>query len=145
MYGLKLVDGDFSLRDDGRVNLVSGAERVAQDLSCWLLEPVGTDMVYPAFGSVLWDMIGEPATDSAYDNLLGEIGRVCANYVQYQEERRQDDEHNMSVVDYSQTWPDSDIIVRYDASNADMFTDTANVNIGVTMADGRSTVVNENM
>ena len=53
MYGLKIADGDIAVRGDGDVTQVSGAERLSQEISCWLLEPLGTDPMYPKFGSDL--------------------------------------------------------------------------------------------
>ena len=55
MYTLKIVNGDFAVKGDGNIVQLTGAQRIRQELACWLLEPLGTDKYYSKFGSAIGD------------------------------------------------------------------------------------------
>lgn len=143
MYGLKIVDGDLSLRDDGRTNLVSGAERVAQDLSCWLLEPVGTDVMYPRFGSALDRYIGSVVDGSTFGDVDREVWRVANNYLQHQQKRRELSQEELTANEYAQVWSRNDVVAALSEAGIGAYGDTISIDIGIAMEDSTTAVMGE--
>jgi phage baseplate assembly protein W len=84
MYGLKMSNGDIVVDSGGVATRVAGAERVKQELSAWILEPIGTDPLYPRFGSRLKSMIGSGVTREVREEVREEILRIVSNYIEYQ-------------------------------------------------------------
>ena len=111
MYGIKVVNGDFSVKGDGNVTEITGAERIMQELSHWLIEPLGTDTIYKRFGSTLWDSVGNPMLDEYINEVKSEVARVVSNYVAYQ--KRQINEDMVKGTDrFMRNWDYDDIIDR---------------------------------
>lgn len=145
MYGLKLVDGDLSLRDDGRTNAVTGAERIAQDLACWLLEPVGTDVMYPRFGSVLDRYIGSVVDGATLSDVDREVWRVANNYLQHQAKRQELSQEELTANEYAQVWSGNDIVAALSEAGIGAYGDTISVDIGIAMQDNTTAVMGETM
>jgi hypothetical protein len=103
MKCIKVVDGDIAVGGDGKPVMVEGAARIRQELALWLLEPMGTDRVYPKFGSDLWNYIGTPAFES-------EVNRVVTNYIAAQNEQIAKDKQRLSDNEFLQVWTDDDIV-----------------------------------
>jgi hypothetical protein len=51
-WSLSIVGGDLSFAGN-QMATVSGATKLIQDLSCDILEPMGTDDAHPTFGSLI--------------------------------------------------------------------------------------------
>ena len=135
MYSLKIVDGDLAMLGDGTIAQISGAERIRQELSCWLLEPLGTDVMYSNFGSTLNDSIGSPITS---DNLLEvktEVTRVVNNYIEYQK-KQYEAARNRSTDAVLNAWSEDDMIARVDYIRVDAVADTVAVVVKLTTAAG---------
>ena len=135
MYSLKIVDGDLAMWGDGTIAQISGAERIRQELSCWLLEPLGTDVMYSNFGSTLNDSIGSPITS---DNLLEvktEVTRVVNNYIEYQK-KQYEAARNRSTDAVLNAWSEDDMIARVDYIRVDAVADTVAVVVKLTTAAG---------
>ena len=117
MKCMRVIDGDISVGGDGKIVMVEGTERIKQELALWLLEPLGTDPVYPKFGADLWTYIGAPAFE---DNLMAirtEVTRVVNNYIAAQNERIAQDKHSMSNEEFLQCWTDYDIVTSISSIN----------------------------
>ena len=89
MYTFKLANGDIQMGYDGSLDKADGYDRIVQNLSCWLLEPIGTDKVYRKFGSVLWSKIGEPISGDVIAAIRSEVKRVVDNYIEYERKQSQ--------------------------------------------------------
>lgn len=114
---MRVIDGDISVGGDGKIVMVEGTERIKQELALWLLEPLGTDSVYPKFGADLWTYIGAPAFE---DNLMAirtEVTRVVNNYIAAQNERIAQDKQSMSNEEFLQCWTDYDIVTSISSIN----------------------------
>lgn len=81
---MKITNGDLAVRGDGGTVPLTGPDRIEQNLFMWLLEPLGTDRMYPGFGSSLEDCIGLNLTSETVMELRGELIRVLGNYVAHQ-------------------------------------------------------------
>ena len=89
-WSLQIANGDLSLGSSG-LNTVTGSDKMVQDLSCALLEPMGNDPLHPTYGSLIdggvdtagnvnVGMIGQPNNDQN-DTIIGaEIQRICRVY-----------------------------------------------------------------
>jgi len=84
LQGLKISNGDLAVRGDGQIELVTGGDRIRQDLVCWTLEPYGTDRVHARFGSTLHTYIGTAASDANLSEMRAEVTRVLNNYIALQ-------------------------------------------------------------
>lgn len=110
MKCIKVVDGDIAIGGDGKPVMVEGAERIRQELALWLLEPLGTDSVYPKFGSDLWSYVGTPAFDDNLTAVRSEVNRVVTNYIAAQNEQIAKDRQRLSENEFLQVWTDDDIV-----------------------------------
>ena len=135
MYSLKIVDGDLAMLGDGTIAKVSGAERIRQDLSCWLLEPLGADVMYRNFGSTLGERIGSAITADSLLEVKAEVTRVVNNYIEYQKKQYGDAQLRTteSVVN---AWSPDDMIARVDYIHVDSVADTVVVVVKLTTAAG---------
>lgn len=100
-WSLAISNGDISYGQNG-LNTVTGASKLVQDLSCCILEPLGTDFNDPNFGSIIEG--GVDSDGNVYLGLIGnlndrdtatmiqaEIQRICQNYQTQQVQRNQED------------------------------------------------------
>lgn len=135
MYDLKIVDGDISLNGDGSVKTVSGADRIIQELSCWLLEPIGTDRMYSAFGSILNDSIGGTVSSTTKTDVKAEVTRVVNNYVTYQRKQYQEYVNgvNGNIVN---VWGAGDLIKSVVSIDVSAVADTVRVVVRLKLSDG---------
>lgn len=86
MKTLKLSDGDLAL-DGASYAMVSGAERVKQQLGLCLREPYGIDRFHPKWGSVLPDWIGRAIInkEGLSAEIKAELVRVIRNFTTAQD------------------------------------------------------------
>lgn len=84
MKSPRLVNGDLQMDTSGDVRMVTGRARLVQELTCWLFEPLGTDVHHPRFGSKVPLMVGDAILSGVTDELQSEIARVLGNYITYQ-------------------------------------------------------------
>ena len=144
MYTLKIADGDIALGGDGVPVTVTGAERISQDLSCWLLEPVGSDPMYRKFGSRLWSMIGEPILSGTTASVKSETSRVVGNYVSYQSSQ-----FNSSGTTQAERltgiWGRDDLVSSVSEVSATQSFDAIDVRVGLVTASGRAVDLNQTL
>lgn len=75
--------GDLSIL--GRSSqLVSGREKLLQDLNCWLRERITVDRFHRAYGSILESFIGSVVDETTIFDIEAEVMRVLRNYQQLQ-------------------------------------------------------------
>ena len=142
MYGLKVVNGDIAVMGDGNVKQVVGRERLIQELSHWLIEPMGTDSIYEKFGSKLWDSVGDPMIDESIDDVRMEVSRVVTNYMAYQSRKMKED-LAISSDRFLKNWADDEIIDSIDAIDVSAVADTLYVTVKLTTADGSQVVIQQ--
>lgn len=81
MYTLALTedgDLDFSNRH-GRV--ITGRDKLIQQLEIWLRENLNVDRFHPGYGSRLSSMIGSEHTQEVLDGIIDEVRRVVMSYI----------------------------------------------------------------
>ena len=135
MKGFKIVNGDIALSGNGDVVMLTGSERIVQELSAWLLEPLGTDKLHARFGSILDTKIGELAVGDSVLSIKSEVVRVVNNYTTYQ--KRQLDEANANGTLVSK-WGAGDIISSVNSVAVTANCDTVTVIITLTLASGET-------
>jgi hypothetical protein len=100
-WSLEIENGDLQFGSAG-LNVVTGSQKLTQDLACDLLEPMGTDPLHPSFGSVIdggYDTNGNyvqgvigQSNDASTGSAVGnEVSRICQNYQTQQIARNQAD------------------------------------------------------
>ncbi len=100
-WSLAIINGDISYGSQG-LNTVTGSNKLVQDLSCCILEPLGTDYNDPDFGSIIEGgvdsegnvypgLIGGPNNSASASQITTEISRICQNYQAEQVARNQND------------------------------------------------------
>ena len=83
-----LEDGDLAVRSS-RVQLVSGQDKLKQDLDCWLKETYGSDRFHLLYGSVLDQYVGSVINFDTAAYIRAEVIRVLNNFQQLQLRRVQ--------------------------------------------------------
>lgn len=140
MYDLKITDGDLAVRGDGNITKIYGAERIVQDLSCWILEPFNTDPMYSRFGSTVWDMIGATVTNDRLGQLKAEITRVVNNYYEYQQRQISQAVGNGT---FNYAFPNDEVIGSIDSIDVSAIADSVSVVVKLTMASGNQIAVEQ--
>jgi hypothetical protein len=82
MYGLALVNGDIVVGQSG-YQLVSGLDKVLQDLTVATQEPYGSDPYHPGWGSYMNNYIGQDPSTVQY-LAQTEVIRLVNNYMTVQ-------------------------------------------------------------
>ena len=135
MYGLKIVNGDLAVQGDGNITELTGHERLEQELSCWILEPLGTDRMYSNFGSTLDGYVGSPIIDEYLIDIRAEVTRVVNNYIAYQRQQIQE-ARNSSTASFINAWRPDDIISSLDDIQIESMADTVKVVVKLTTMTG---------
>lgn len=142
MYTFKIVDGDLAMRGDGNIVKLTGAQRIEQELACWLLEPLGTDKFYSKFGSTIGEMVGSPALTAYLNELRIEVERVVNNYVSYQ--RGQIEAlRSGNAEDALNSWNDDDVIASIGSIELEAIADTVKVTVTLSTAAGAGITVSQ--
>lgn len=142
MNGLKITDGDLALQGNGDVIQISGAERIAQELSCWLLEPLGSDRLYTGFGSDIGDQIGTIIDSDALLAVKTEVVRVVKNYIAYQQNQMTNAKAD-NLTDFVNAWNEDDIISTINSVSVTSGSTTVTVVVSLTTAGGSSVTVTQ--
>jgi len=80
MKNLKVKKGDLIVNSARKAELVYGEEKLVQDLSHWLLEPLGTGFTTPGFGSILYRFIGTARSQRLMIEAENEVERILSLY-----------------------------------------------------------------
>lgn len=74
-FSFKIKDGDLDTSTTV-FGVVTGVEKLTQELSMWLREQYGIDRFHPQYGSVLDAYIGETINDQTQSEIQIEVERV---------------------------------------------------------------------
>lgn len=142
-YSLHLRNGDLNFAGPGGYAVVSGRQKLIQDLKNWLLEPQGSDPFHPEYGSILngnaagmpeaEDFIGSVLTSEKLIQIEAEVRRVLGAY-----QRQQLDRLNQEVISYGgkNTFSQGEILYSVEAVDVHQVADTVLVRVSITTGDG---------
>ncbi len=82
-HTLQVVDGDLAVQSR-RLQIVSGVDKLKQDLQNWVRERYASDGFHPRYGSVLDQFIGGTVKLTTQVLVESEVLRVLTNYQQLQ-------------------------------------------------------------
>ncbi len=89
----RIRNKDLEVGPGGYV-LVSGRDKVHQDLGIAVREPAGSDRFHPGWGTILHNLLGQPASNEMALRIKSEIQRLVSNYIQLQHEQVVQDAQN---------------------------------------------------
>lgn len=84
MKTMQLVNGDLWVTQGGYA-LITGPDRIRQDLTLALLEEYGSDRFHPRWGSVIKRYIGNVITPQLEALVRAEVNRIVQNYILIQQ------------------------------------------------------------
>lgn len=90
MKTFALADGDLVVGPRGYA-IITGAQKLRQDLGVAIREPVGGDRFHPGWGSALADLVGSQVDAASAMKVRVEVARVLSNYVAAQQAVRRRD------------------------------------------------------
>lgn len=93
-FTIALKEGDIDLKGN-TVAIVTGTQKLEQELGVWLKERYGSDRFHTNYGSTLDHYIGSVMTDSAVYEIENEVGRVLRNYQALQHRKFQSDPQSL--------------------------------------------------
>jgi phage baseplate assembly protein W len=79
MKTIAVSNGDIQL-SNGKIQFAIGSNKLAQDLTRWFQEPLGTGFTTPNFGSLLPGMVGGNQNTTTVSTVTNEITRVLQLY-----------------------------------------------------------------
>lgn len=83
MQQLGLINGDIAI-DSGDPMMISGADRIRQDLALALSEEFGDDRFHPTWGSIIKRYLGQLINPQLQQLVRAEVLRVVKNYIAVQ-------------------------------------------------------------
>ena len=134
MYTFANENGDFVL-DGGDIKSVYGGSMIAQELSTWLREPLGSDIHHTDFGSKLPEYIGTPIYGEMLDDVEAEVYRIINDFALYYKNKYQNDSIN-GIKRYNP----EDIIRSIDYVSFDEGADSLTIKVGISTFNGTVTV-----
>lgn len=78
-YSLMIQNGDLAVLGN-ECQIVSGSDKLVQDLTLWLTIRAGSSRFHPTFGSALQSYIGDVINSATQANVYNETLRVLTNY-----------------------------------------------------------------
>lgn len=142
MDTLKIVNGDLAVLGDGNTVRLTGAERIKQELTMWILEPLNTDVMYPGFGSRMGDFVGSPATEESLSMIRTEVIRIVDNYIAYQK-RQLDICRESNAQDFLSAWSASDVIEKVEGVRVVAVADTCKIDVQLVTVGGSTINISE--
>jgi hypothetical protein len=130
-YSLSIQNGDLVLLGNS-LGIVYGANKLQQDMICWLCESYGIDPMHPTYGSLLEGWIGSIITPSTQNQVQSEVLRVLQNYQNVQFQALQQAPANFSL---------SEILYAIHAINVSISYDTVTVAITISNAQMQPSTV----
>ncbi len=143
-WSFHIKNGDLNLSGPGGFAVVTGTQKLIQDIKNWLLEPRGTDPINPGFGSILDG--GSLPDGSQSDSMLGtvsresligiesEIRRILSAYQQQQLLRLQ---RETIQLDGKNTFAAGEILASVNEVTVDQIGDIAVARIFITTQSGQ--------
>lgn len=138
MKTMLLRDGDLvpSHRD---FVMITGTGKVAQDLRCALLEPMGNDRFHTGWGSTLEDFLATIANEDTRFDVESEVNRVISNYVAVQRDKIEADIYG----DTETRFTTSEIVQRIRSVEARIDADSVQVTITLVTVSGEVVLLSE--
>lgn len=134
-----LDDGDLVVGTNSDLQMVTGVNKVAQDVRGALLEPIGNDRFHPGWGSDLDSYIGNPAYVDVTTTVQSEVNRVVGNLAAVQRDQVESQSLNSQIS----TWTTSEVISGVTSVNVSQTYDTVNVEITIGTVSGETTTIAE--
>ena len=116
-YSLAIANGDL-VQQGSTLAIVSGIDKLKQDLQLWVLERFGGDRFHPDMGSILQDMIGGRITSSTVTRISNELWRVLDNYQRMQFKALKEDPQSFSMAEILYSVDDISVQVSADTITA---------------------------
>lgn len=147
-YSFHVLNGDLNLSGPSGFATVTGTQKLIQDLRDWILEPRGTDVTHPEYGSVIdggvlpdgtvvASNIGSVIDQSRLLDIEAEIRRVLAAYQNQQIQRLQAD---ALALNGKNTFAAGEVLVAVQDVQLQQFADTILVKVQVLTNAG--TIIN---
>ena|ERR1700752_2947704 len=138
-WSLAIANGDLVLSNSDYA-VVTGEQKLIQDLTCYLLESMGTDPNHPDTGSLLdggvdgsgvihQSMIGLPNANALSEALVqSEVARILMAYQNMQIQRAKSDRLQYGKTTFSL----GEVLLSVDSISLTSVSDTLIVTIGIT-------------
>jgi phage baseplate assembly protein W len=145
MIQLGLVHGDLMIGTDGSYLVVTGAQRIQQDLTLALSDVYGTDRFHPSWGSILPEYLGNINNSTMQALVKAEVNRVLQNYLTItqsgviQQSMTNVTNNNNPGASYTT----ADVVRSVDAINVSMTLDTIYVSVQLTTLAGQSITIGQ--
>lgn len=112
-----IQNGDLAVLGN-ECQIVSGNDKLVQDLTLWLTIRVGSSRFHPTFGAALQSYIGDAISAATQANVYNEVLRVLTNYQEmvYQLFTSNPNAFSLSELPYS--IDDIAVSISYDTVNA---------------------------
>lgn len=146
-WSLALENGDLALNNNGMA-VVSGEAKLLQDLTCYLLTPLGSNDAHTDYGSllnggvengVIYPPIYTDLNDSATQSeIISEIQRVTTAYQNMQLVRAKADQ----IAYGKSTLSKGEVLLSVDSINGTVQDVTVNINVEVSTANGTTANLN---
>lgn len=130
-FSLKVANGDLVM-DGSRLAIVSGIDKLKQDLTLWLAERFGIDRFHPAMGSNLQNFIGGVIGYGTQSLVYSEVMRVLSNYQRVQTQHFKELPRKFSL---------SELLWNVDAVNVNVLYDQVNIMVNVTNAQRQTAAI----
>jgi len=137
MKTITVSGGDIQL-SGGKLQFVVGSNKLVQDLTLWLQEPIGTGYTTPGFGSSLLSMIGGSQSKSTTSKIQSEIARVLQLY-QGQQTISLQNAQNSAQLSY---WNKSEIIQSINTITVSVQNSSISANVDITTLAGSNINLN---
>lgn len=116
-FSLALRGGDL-VALGSELAIVSGTDKLKQDVELWLLVRIGSNKMHPAFGSYLESYIGGVVDRNTQDQVYNEILRSLTNYQTLQYHAFQANPQLFSLTELMSSIDSVNVSVTYDTVNA---------------------------
>lgn len=136
MKTLALSHGDLVLGPGG-FQMISGANKIRQDVALALGEEYGNDPYHPQWGSVLIQYIGQPVTPDTDLLVQSEVNRILQQYMANQQAML----NQAATNNQPTTMTTADVIQSVDAVTASAQYDTIQVVIQLTTMAGQTLMI----
>lgn len=149
-WSFYLLNGDLSINGPGGFAIVTGTQKLIQDLKNWLLEPQGTDPLHLDYGSTIDggiingapvdSLVGQTLTDVVLMDIQAEIQRVLVAYQQQQLDRLYNEQ---SLYDGKNTFTSGELLYAINSISVTQNGDTAVASVSITTTDGQNLTFNQ--
>jgi len=145
-WSLYVRNGDLSLSGPGGFAIVTGSQKLVQDLKHWILENRGSDPFHPEYGSTLDGgmlpdgtlvptSIGEVVDRERLMTIESEVRRILIAYQEQQQDRLQ---REASLYDGKNTFAPGEIRYEVDSVEVEQIADKVVVFVTITTDTGQT-------